>query len=42
MAPDDHTLFSSGWELGYWQNDVPLMNWSVPETYHLFLKNFQL
>ena len=31
----DHTLFSSGWELGYWQNDVATlrMNWSVPETY---------
>ena len=31
----DHTLFSSGWELGYWQNDVATlrMNWSVPESY---------
>ena len=31
----DHTLFSSGWELGYWQNDVATlrMNWSIPETY---------
>lgn len=31
----DHTLFSSGWELGYWQNDVATlrMNWSVPSTY---------
>lgn len=31
----DHTLFSSGWELGYWQNDVAVlrMNWSIPESY---------
>ncbi len=31
----DHTLFSSGWELGYWQNDVATlrMNWSVPDSY---------
>ena len=31
----DHTLFSSGWELGYWQNDVSTlrMNWAVPESY---------
>ena len=39
----DHTLFSSGWEFGYWQNDVATlrMNWRVPESYlsvfkHLF------
>lgn len=31
----DHVLFSSGWELGYWQNDVATlrMNWSIPDTY---------
>ena len=39
----DHTLFSSGWELGYWQNDVSTlrMNWKVEDSYlsvfqHLF------
>ena len=39
----DHTLFSSGWEFGYWQNDVATlrMNWRTPESYisvfkHLF------
>ena len=31
----DHVLFSSGWEWGYWQNDVTTlkMNWKVPESY---------
>jgi len=31
----DHTLFSSGWEWGYWQNDVATlrMNWKTPESY---------
>ena len=30
-----HVLFSSGWELGYWQNDVATlrMNWDIPDTY---------
>ena len=37
----DHTLFSSGWELGYWQNDVATlrMNWSVPDSYLSVFKN---
>lgn len=36
----DHTLFSSGWELGYWQNDVATMrmNWRVPESYIFVFK----
>ena len=31
----DHVLFSSGWEWGYWLNDVATlrMNWSVPNDY---------
>ena len=31
----DHTVFSSGWEWGYWQNDwsVLRMSWHLPETY---------
>jgi hypothetical protein len=31
----DHTLFSTGWEWGYWQNDVMTlrMNWALPEDY---------
>ncbi len=30
---DDHVLFSTGWEWGYWQHDWATlrMNWSVPE-----------
>ena len=37
----DHTLFSSGWELGYWQNDVATlrMNWSVPDSYLTVFKD---
>lgn len=37
----DHTLFSSGWELGYWQNDVATlrMNWSIPDTYLFVFKD---
>ena len=32
---NEHVLFSSGWELGYWQNDVATlrMNWSIPDNY---------
>jgi hypothetical protein len=32
---DDHVLFSSGWEWGFWQHDVATlrMNWRVPEDY---------
>lgn len=32
---EDHTVFSSGWEWGYWQNDwsVMRMGWHLPETY---------
>ncbi len=32
---EDHTVFSSGWEWGYWQNDwsVMRMSWHLPETY---------
>lgn len=32
---DDHVLFSSGWEWGYWQNDVATlrMNWALPQDY---------
>ena len=35
----DHTLFSSGWEWGYWQNDVMTlrMNWQLPEDYSTLL-----
>lgn len=31
----EHVLFSSGWEWGYWQNDVSTlkMNWKIPESY---------
>ena len=31
---DEHILFSSGWEWGYWQNDVAAlrMSWKLPET----------
>jgi hypothetical protein len=32
---DDHVLFSSGWEWGFWQHDVATlrMNWAVPDAY---------
>lgn len=32
---DDHVLFSSGWEWGFWQHDVATlrMNWATPESY---------
>ena len=38
---DDHVLFSSGWEWGYWQNDVATlrMNWKVPDSYLTVLKD---
>jgi len=31
----DHTLFSSGWEWGYWQTDVATlrMGWALPDDY---------
>jgi hypothetical protein len=31
----DHVLFSSGWEWGYWQNDylTMRMSWALPETW---------
>jgi hypothetical protein len=34
-ALKDHVLFSSGWEWGYWQNDMATlrMNYEVPATY---------
>ena len=37
---DDHVLFSSGWEWGYWQNDVATlrMNWKTPDTYRAVLE----
>ena len=33
-------LFSSGWEWGYWQNDVATlrMNWKTPDTYRAVLE----
>ncbi len=38
---DDHVLFSSGWEWGYWQNDVTTlrMNWKVPDSYLTVLED---
>ena len=35
VSLDDHVLFSSGWEWGYWQNDVATlrMNWQIPDSY---------
>ena len=32
---DDHVLFSSGWEWGFWQHDVATlrMTWAVPDAY---------
>jgi len=32
---NDHVLFSSGWEWGYWLHDVATlrMNWKVPDNY---------
>ncbi len=35
----DHTLFSTGWEWGYWQNDVMTlrMNWELPQDYGALL-----
>jgi hypothetical protein len=37
---DRHILFSSGWEWGYWLNDVMTlqMNWSVPKSYEELLE----
>ena len=31
----DHVLFSTGWEWGYWQNDVAAlrMSWAVPDAW---------
>lgn len=38
---DDHVLFSSGWEWGYWQNDYATlrMNWSVPDDYETVVQD---
>lgn len=32
---DEHVLFSSGWEWGYWQTDVAVLraNWAVPAAF---------
>jgi hypothetical protein len=34
-ALQDHVLFSSGWEWGYWQNDIATlrMNYALPDTW---------
>lgn len=35
----EHVLFSSGWEWGYWQNDVATlrMNWKLEQSYETIL-----
>lgn len=35
VSIDDHVLFSSGWEWGYWQNDLATLrfNWELPGSY---------
>ena len=37
----EHVLFSSGWEWGYWLNDVMTlrMNWAVPDDYRSLLSD---